>query len=327
MRAAQTPAALGGAGLALLAVVALAGVSTPVSAAAPKGHNQILSKRWFHGPVADDNCTVCHTIHGAGVAKALKAPIPKLCYQCHENVAAKDVVHEPVGEGRCTDCHEVHTSDVRPLLVKKIPELCLGCHALDEQHKTRGTVCTGCHGVHSSETSRFLDGGQSRNCGQCHKDKREGEWVHAPAREGKCLSCHFTHPDPRFRVQRFREEFPAGPAAAVEKQGPNAYALCDSCHTQALHDDPSHRDTQFRTAKLNLHHRHVRGAKGVSCAVCHDLHSTRAPALMNEWVRLPGKQSKPMQFLRFDAGGSCGPVCHAPATYLRDGKAEFGEEE
>jgi predicted CXXCH cytochrome family protein len=306
---------------------ALLGAPAAGRAAAPKGHNQTFSKRWFHGPVADDNCTVCHTVHGDGVDKALTAPVPKLCYQCHEDVAAKDVVHEPVGAGRCTDCHEVHTSDVRPLLVRKVPELCLGCHSLDEQHKTRGTVCTGCHGVHSSETSRFLDGGQSRNCGQCHKDKREGEWVHAPAREGKCLSCHFTHPDPRFRVQRFRAQFPSGPDAATAKQGRDSFALCDGCHPQALHVDPAYRGTGFRTAKLNLHERHVRSEKGFSCSVCHDLHSTRRPALMEEWVRLPGKQSKPMQFLRFTGGGTCGPVCHAPATYLCDEQAEFGEEE
>lgn len=294
-------------------------------AAAPAGHNRAFSRRWFHGPVADDNCSVCHAIHGDSVEKSLKAPVPKLCYQCHEDVAAKDVVHEPVGAGRCTDCHEVHTSDVRPLLIRKVPELCFDCHSLDDQHKTRGTVCTGCHGVHSSETSRFLEGGQVKNCGQCHRDKREGEWIHAPAREGKCLSCHFTHPDPRFRVQRFRNAYPSGPEAMAEKHGIDSYGLCDQCHLQALHTDPGYRDTRFRTAKLNLHERHVR-QRGVTCSVCHDLHSARKPALMDEWVRLPGRQSKPMQYLRMSTGGSCGPVCHAPATYLRDDVAEFGEE-
>ena len=287
-------------------------------------HNQILSKRWFHAPVADDDCTVCHTMHGGGAEKSLKAPVPELCYQCHEDMAAKDVVHEPVGAGRCSDCHEVHTADVRPLLIRRVPALCHECHPTDEAHKTRGTLCTGCHGVHSSETSRFLSGEKSRNCGKCHGDKRQGDRVHEPARAGRCLTCHFTHPDPRFQSERLRTRYVAGP---IVRDDPGMFDLCDGCHPPRLHSDKEFRSTGFRTAAENLHARHALGKKGIGCSTCHDVHASLRPALMTEWVRPRDKAPKPLQFITFDAGGSCGPVCHAAAVYLRDGRAELGEGE
>lgn len=293
-------------------------------AAAPPGHNQTLSRAWFHAPVADDDCTVCHTLHRDPVGPNLQAPIPDLCYQCHENVAAKDVVHEPVGAGRCTDCHRVHTSDYRPLLIKRIPELCLDCHPVDAEHVARNTLCTSCHGVHSSDTARFLKGERTRNCGQCHADKRQGMSLHAPAREGKCLTCHFTHPDPRFATERLRGPYPPQPLAPYT---PGAYGLCDGCHEPRLHDDPECLETGFRTASQNLHARHARADRGVACSACHDIHGTDTSALIVEWVRLPGAPQKPMQFLRFSTGGTCGPACHATATYLRGEQAELMETE
>jgi len=309
-----------------LTALCLAIMATPPSVRAepPRGHNQLFSGRWFHAPVADDDCVVCHTLHGESVGPYLQAPEPELCYQCHEDVAAKDVVHEPVGSGRCSDCHRVHTSDVRPLLNRKIPELCIECHPVDASHVGRGTVCVSCHGVHSSETSRFLKDERTRNCKGCHEDKQKGPRVHDPARGGKCLTCHFTHPDPRFKADRLRASYPAATRAPFRK---GLYGLCDRCHRPESYQDEGFLETGFRTGVRNLHASHVSG-RGVSCSACHDVHSARRPSLIVEWVRVGGEKPSPMQFLSFGEGGSCGPACHATATYLRgEDQAEMPGEE
>ncbi len=288
-------------------------------AAPPPDHKQLFSGTWFHAPVADDDCTVCHTIHRDPVGPNLQAPVPDLCYGCHENMAARDEVHEPVGEGRCTDCHRVHTSDQRKLLVKRVPDLCYRCHPVDKEHVARNTLCTSCHEVHSSDTARFLKGERTRNCGRCHADKRRGETVHRPAREGKCLMCHFTHPDPRFQNRGLRAGFPRTAYARYEK---GAYALCDRCHPPELHADPGFLGTRFRTRTENLHARHVQGERGVTCSECHDVHASDRPALVVPWVRLPEKEPVPMGFIRFSTGGTCGPSCHDTATYVREAPEE-----
>ncbi len=299
------------AGLAAAALLA----ASVAGGAPPPDHRQLFSGRYFHAPVADDDCTVCHTMHRNPVSPNLQAGVPELCYQCHENVAAKDVVHEPVGEGRCSDCHRFHTSDNRSLLVRRVPELCLGCHPVDAEHVARNTLCTSCHGVHSSETARLLKGERTRNCGKCHGDKRQGRWVHPPAREGKCLVCHYTHPDPRFRDRGLRAAYPR---TLRSPYAPGVYGLCDRCHDPAVYADPDDRRSGFRTAGENLHARHVRAGGGVTCSACHDIHATDRPALLVDWVRRPGEEPVPMQFIQMSTGGSCGPSCHGPATYLRE---------
>ncbi len=309
---------------AAAAAVAVGLLGGAAGAGPPADHAQLFAGRWVHAPVADDDCGVCHSIHGPAGGPQLQAAVPELCYQCHEDVAAQDVVHEPVGQGRCTDCHRVHTSDARPLLVSPVPDLCIGCHQPDERHVARSNVCVSCHGVHSSATARFLKGDRARNCGTCHGDKRVGESRHAPAREGKCLSCHFTHPDPRFATQRFRAAYPLAFRGAYR---PGDYALCDKCHPPGLYADPAFAETGFRTATTNLHARHVVGEEAVTCSACHDLHAASRPALMVDRVRPPGRTPRLMQFLRFSTGGTCGPACHASATYLREADAaEFAED-
>jgi predicted CXXCH cytochrome family protein len=297
----------------------------PAAAAPPPGHNQNFSGRWFHAPVADDDCDVCHTMHQESVGPNLQAPVPELCHQCHVDVAAQDVVHAPVGEGRCADCHRVHTSDHRPLLVRPVPELCLDCHPRGAGHVGRQNVCTACHGVHSSNTAQFLKGERFRNCGECHPDKRQGESRHAPARDGKCLACHFTPHDPRFAGTRgLRVPYPLDVRISYT---PGLYGLCDRCHDAALYSDRKYPETSFRTVSENLHARHVLDPEGVTCSACHDIHAARRPALMVDWVRVPGEAPRLMQFLKFDAGGTCGPACHATATYLRGDEAVLAGEE
>ncbi|MHB8766863.1 MAG: cytochrome c3 family protein, partial [Deferrisomatales bacterium] len=296
---------------ALAGLAAGLGLVAGVAAAAPPArHNRILSEPWFHAPVVDDDCTVCHTMHRDSVGPSLRAPEPGLCYQCHEDLAAKDVVHEPVGQGRCSDCHQAHSSEHRPLLVRRIPELCLACHPIDAAHVARNTLCTSCHTVHSSETSRLLKGERTRACGRCHEPKQRGEAVHPPAREGKCLACHFTHPDPRFGGQKLRLPYEATAAG-----GRRTFPLCDRCHEVGLHADPAYPRTGFRQGDENLHARHTGSATGVGCSSCHDVHASAGPALLARWLRSPGVAPRALEFEVRPAGGRCGPACHGAAEY------------
>ncbi len=300
-------------------IAALLGVALAAAAAAapPPGHQRLLAGVWSHAPVADDDCSVCHTVHRGRVGASLRAPEPDLCYQCHENVAAKDIVHEPVGEGACSKCHRAHTSDERSLLHKRIPELCLDCHPVDRAHVARNTLCTSCHTVHSSETLKLLKGERTRACGACHEPKRRGAVVHPPARQGKCLVCHFTHPDPRFRDQKHRE-----PQLAVAEHGVRRSPLCEKCHPAGLAQDLSYPATRFRRGDENLHARHAQSAPGVACTACHDVHSSPVTALVAERVRRSGKPSLPLEFRPESGGGRCGVACHGARSYRRSDPPE-----
>jgi hypothetical protein len=94
-----------------------------------------------------------------------------------------------------------------------------------------------------------------------------------------------------------------------------------------LYADPAYRETGFRTLADNLHVRHVTGPDGVGCSACHDIHAALRPALIVEWVRRPGSEPQPMQFIRFSTGGTCGPACHETAMYLRAAAAELEKED
>lgn len=296
-----------------LAVMFLLAASA-AGAAAPAKHNNIFSGTYFHPPVAEQECTACHTIHGDAVGPFLQATVPELCYQCHEDKAAMDLVHEPVGEGECLSCHVPHTSDFRPLLIHRVPELCHLCHDPGDEHIAKNATCTTCHNVHSSGTARFLKGERTKNCWDCHQDKRQGESLHAPARDGKCLACHYTHPDPRF-ANRIRASYPLK-IRTPYKDG--AYALCEKCHKTAMFTDMNYFETGFRTVSQNLHARHVFSKEGVTCSACHDIHNARRSALIVEFLRIEGEIPKPLSFLRFSGGGSCGPACHDAAMYVQD---------
>jgi len=297
--------------------------ATNAGAAAPANHNNIFSGLYFHPPVADEDCTVCHTIHGDAVGPFLQAEVPELCYECHEDKAAMDMVHEPVGEGECLSCHDPHTSDSRPLLIKRVPELCHMCHDPDDEHIAKNAVCNKCHNVHSSGTARFLKGERTKNCWDCHDDKRKGESLHTPAKEGKCMACHYTHPDPRF-VNRIRASYPLKIRTPYE---PGAYALCERCHKPAIFNDINYFETGFRTVSQNLHARHVFGKDGVTCSACHDIHNARRPGLIVEFVRIKGESPQPLNYLKFTGGGTCGDACHEAKTYVQNEELIDGDDE
>lgn len=78
---------------------------------------------WFHGPVANGNCTFCHSPHQSRFQYILlKETAIELCSQCHtsENIIATE---EHRGEKECTSCHNAHMGINRFLLKKDFNEI------------------------------------------------------------------------------------------------------------------------------------------------------------------------------------------------------------
>lgn len=73
-------------------------------------HSQLVrGERFVHGPVAVNDCTVCHHHHTAPYPNLLLAPETETCLACH---AADDLAdgdyHATIGERTCTACHDPH---------------------------------------------------------------------------------------------------------------------------------------------------------------------------------------------------------------------------
>lgn len=78
---------------------------------------------WFHGPVANGNCTFCHGPHQSRFQYILlKETTIELCTQCHtsENIIGTE---EHKGEKECTSCHNAHMGINRFLLKKDFNEI------------------------------------------------------------------------------------------------------------------------------------------------------------------------------------------------------------
>jgi predicted CXXCH cytochrome family protein len=66
-------------------------------------HKGMLAKKFVHGPVAVEQCELCHRRTGKHAFK-LEAQGEELCYLCHERGKAKKV--------NCLKCHSPHGSDL-----------------------------------------------------------------------------------------------------------------------------------------------------------------------------------------------------------------------
>jgi predicted CXXCH cytochrome family protein len=68
-----------------------------------KCHNGMLAKKFVHGPVAVEQCELCHRRTGKHAFR-LEAEGEELCYLCHERGKARKV--------NCLKCHSPHGSDL-----------------------------------------------------------------------------------------------------------------------------------------------------------------------------------------------------------------------
>lgn len=156
---------------------------------------------------ANVSCISCHDIHQSKDEETLlKAPQPRLCYQCHADTKAAFNMpfHHPVNEGTvtCSDCHDVHGSfgDNNLRSTADQNAICTKCHAdtrgpfVYEHLVVKGEGCMACHTPHGTQNARLLNMPNINElCEQCHNALAQGA-VHGISNGtlvmSPCTSCH-----------------------------------------------------------------------------------------------------------------------------------------
>lgn len=210
-----------------------------------------------HSPVADGDCTVCHTPHGGALKGLLRAAAPALCEECHESKSqGKSSVHTPVKEGECLNCHAPHGAAKKGLLTKTGALLCAECHEAKATEKVKHPPalddCQSCHDVHASNVKNQLLAAGNDLCYTCHDDKaklKTMQNVH-PIVEDSCLNCHKPHSGAEKGMLPARGD-----------------QLCASCHE---------KEATLATTAVSQH----AAVKDGGCAACHDPHGTGQAKLL-----------------------------------------------
>jgi predicted CXXCH cytochrome family protein len=292
-------------------------------------HDPVATKKHIHDPVAKGECLSCHPAHGSKEPKLLNASGRSLCFECHEEMkpaaAGSREIH--LAKEDCAGCHLPHESDYANLLTKPPLELCFGCHEdlkqrmqSDEfRHEavTEGQACSECHRAHTSTLSALLREPAGDLCYSCHEELKArvdaSKFRHQPVEDQTCGSCHLPHSS-RY-ANLLLAESPAGSYAPYD---PERYALCFSCHEEALAGERyTETFTDFRNGALNLHYLHVnKEVNGRTCLTCHDAHMSNQPRLIRN--EAPYRSWRvPIGFVKTDTGGSCSSGCHEELAYDR----------
>ncbi|MCC7147067.1 MAG: hypothetical protein IT443_11535 [Phycisphaeraceae bacterium] len=298
-----------------------------------------------HGPVAAGECTNCHLPHEADVPRLLRGgQVPDHCFTCHremqDQLTRATQKHEPAVKN-CLACHTPHASDEPHQLKQAVAPLCFSCHpamgdkisAAAVPHAAVSTAekCANCHDPHAADQSFLLRDRTDRLCLTCHNQSlptADGrlvpdmtaklvnrKFMHGPVAAGQCSPCHDVHGAAYSRL--LTKNFPQSFYAPFDIQ---EYALCFSCHSAAVVQEPITTSlTNFRAGQRNLHYVHVhQQKKGRTCKTCHEIHSSDLPNHMADAVPFEGTQwSMPIQYQPSPDGGSCAPGCHEPKSYNR----------
>jgi len=225
-----------------------------------KCHAKLNKYKFVHGPVASNECTVCHgksPKHASNPKKYRFKPIEdiaKKCYSCHDKFKPKKYTHTPVQDGECTACHDAHGSDYKFQLVAKGGDLCFTCHddAIVKEKFVHGPAavggCLACHEPHNSDYAKNLRQSKSTLCFMCHEDKAEiinkSTFIHKPVKDD-CTKCHNPHSAPKkFFLQS------------------TAPDLCFNCHKK--------KEKEI----INVRVKHKALQKDKTCLNCHDAHSS-----------------------------------------------------
>ena len=150
-------------------------------------HQDVVSRRIVHGPVAAGDCATCHVVGNVGGRRriTLKGGVSgrntaALCISCHKEIAErleKQHRHAPVAAGHCTACHDPHGSAFRFQLPAEGNRACTTCHediaqALAEAHvhSPAAASCAICHDPHGASSPSQLRAAGNTVCLACHVD-------------------------------------------------------------------------------------------------------------------------------------------------------------
>ena len=170
-------------------------------------HDQFPPRKMMHTPVADGDCTACHSPHASPNKYLLRAKGGELCFSCHDkDMVRKRFVHGPAAVGGCIACHEAHSADFGKILKAEGPTLCFQCHSDKEDvadkagfvHSPVKQGCVQCHNPHAEDQKFMLKKKAPELCFSCHEEKKNQlakvTVKHAALETGKtCLNCHDVH--------------------------------------------------------------------------------------------------------------------------------------
>jgi predicted CXXCH cytochrome family protein len=253
-------------------------------------HGDLLQMEYKHGP-AENACDNCHKPTGKehpGDEKGFEliVKIQELCITCHEGLTNQKVVHTPARNGNCTGCHSPHASSFKKLLITDKKKICLNCHNKSVSADSKPVI----------------------NMAELVENRK---YLHA-ALTGGCMTCHLSHTSDFPKL--LNAAFPAGNYSPAIK---DSFDLCFQCHdTDLLEKELTTTATNFRNGDKNLHFIHIRGAKGRSCIMCHDVHGSNYEHLIADKIPF-GKWNIPIIYKLSESGGSCKTGCHAERSYIR----------
>ncbi len=211
-----------------------------------------------------EKCEACHTVEGFVPAnfgvkehqqqtgfplKDAHLAIP--CAACHTaSLGAKGEVVKRKFKFPSMDCIACHSDPHQGQVDKyKTAAGCLSCHSgaswseVKFDHSLTGYPLTGrhagveCKACHTASFP-FRTGSGNRlvipdfakrktQCSECHKDKHQGQFREAPAKEGqpvvKCDRCHTT-------TDWYAEKFDHDTQSRFKLEGAHERARCDACH-------------------------------------------------------------------------------------------------
>ena len=306
---------------------------------------------WSHAPFEMGECGLCHVSDDPSNPGPVEAGGAELCYGCHEAIQlAMDqarVTHFAV-EDDCINCHNPHNAAYRKLLIDASPKICVSCHDDVWAEATGSTVkhapvadgdgCLNCHSPHASDVDSLLKGLAYDLCVDCHSvgglvDEQGRDLtdfgallaanpvVHGPVAARDCSACHTPHGGEIFRL--LTTDYPEKFYAPFD---PENYALCFSCHNEAVVSaEKTTTLTGFRDGDRNLHFVHVnKEIRGRTCRACHEVHAAPQEHLVRDGVPY-GKSNwiLKINYTRAPNGGSCEKTCHGALSYDRS-KAPAG---
>ncbi|WP_457618284.1 cytochrome c3 family protein [Lutibacter sp.] len=152
----------------------------------------------LHGPVASNNCILCHSAHQSKLKSLLVEPEKKLCFSCHDSKqVSENTIHKNIKNTSCTQCHNPHGGRNNMSLQS---ESCYNCHNnyRKEYKFLHGPVdsgnCFQCHGTHKSKAPKFLINTGDNLCFDCHNsnDIIKPKY-HTNINNNGCVECHNPH--------------------------------------------------------------------------------------------------------------------------------------
>lgn len=299
-------------------------------------HSDKMGYKYMHGPASTGDCTVCHNPHESDNKALTVKEGAELCASCHsdmQDAMKKKDVHPAILSG-CTSCHNPHGSAYTKFLSAEGANLCFQCHPQIGEKVEKSKVshapvktekaCASCHSPHSSDNAKLLLKTGKDLCLGCHKKiiTKNMTMLHGPIAEGTCTPCHDPHGSPYDKL--LSKEFSADLYVPYTDK---AFGLCFSCHNRDLLRFPDTSfATGFRDGDRNLHYVHVNKERGRNCVLCHDVHGSSNPKLINT-RELFGKWELPLNFVKTETGGKCSPGCHKPFSYDRKTPGKAPEPE